>query len=141
MNTIKLTQLTLLIFVLLLVSCDEGEDVTPSKKAEPITILGIWSFTESSVEVISIPEDSEVTITAPNVNELTWTFDDNNILVVNPDTTWTESYNYDSLSMELQFNDGTYDVLKLTKDSLNLRFYSELVGLDIEFYTYFQLVR
>ena len=122
-------------------ACEEDEATMEPVMEEPISILGTWTFTESSVEIISLPPDSEFTIDALNVDNLTWTFDAENLIAQSPDSTWTESYRYDSISMELQFDDGTYDVLQLSKDSLRLRIYTNISLFDIEFYNFFQLVR
>ncbi len=123
-----------------LISCNDDENPILIEQDE-ITILGTWSFIESTAEVISMPAGTEITIGAPDVSELNWTFSKDSLMVESPDTTWIELYNYDTATMELQISDGSYDVEKLSADSLHLRFYSEIAILEIEYYTYFQLVR
>ena len=109
--------------------------------SEP-TIIGEWFFTESTIEIINVPDDSNISISAPDVTGIKWTFLENDSLFVEaPDTSWMERYFFSSSTMELVFENGMYDVMKLTADSLNLRFYSDLSDLSVEFYVHNQLVR
>ena len=131
------------LIILFTVSCDEGqsEEEEIKNNSEP-TIIGEWFFTESTIEIINVPDDSNISISAPDVTGIKWTFLENDSLFVEaPDTSWMERYFFRSSTMELVFENGMYDVMKLTADSLNLRFYSDLSDLSVEFYVHNQLVR
>ena len=131
------------LIILFTVSCDEGqsEEEEIKNNSEP-TIIGEWFFTESTIEIINVPDDSNISISAPDVTGIKWTFLENDSLFVEaPDTSWMERYFFSSSTMELVFENGMYDVMKLTADSLNLRFYSDLSDLSVEFYVHNQLVR
>ena len=137
MKKFKLPNQIFLCFAILVTSCDDGENPAP---VEPITILGKWFFTQSSSELISKDDNVEVDLPIPNISGLEWTFLENDsLLVVNQDTTFMSWYHYDTMNMRLDFDDGFYDVLQHTDDSLNLRFYTDITVA--EFYVYFQLIR
>ncbi len=136
----KLSKLIFLSLVILLISCDDREEPTPEELVEPITIIGKWFFTETSNELISKNDDVEIKLPNPNISNLEWTFLDNDsLLVLNQDTTFMTWYNYDTANMRLEVDNGFYDVLQHTDDSLNLRFFTNIT--IAEFYTYFQLTR
>ncbi len=139
MNIIKRSKLAILIFALILISCGEGDDQVTVEK-EPITILGKWFFSEVKTELISIEEGAEIQLPNPNISDLTWTFtDDSNLQVQNEVTSFSAWYEYDTTAMRLHIDEGYYDVLQHTKDSLKIRFYTDVEVAD--FYTYFQLTR
>lgn len=150
MKCLKLTKLIFLSFGILMISCDdegpsapEPEPLVP-EQIEPITILGKWFFTDASTELISKKDNEEIIPPNYNISNLEWTFLENDSLfVMNQDETGMFWYNYDTANMRLDisdgFSDGFYDVLQHTKDSLNLRFYTDITVA--EFYIYFQLTR
>ena len=120
----------------LLVSCSEDaveQALLPEESQE--LILGNWVFNESSIEIISNPDDQPFGISPPDLKGLEWTFFDNDsLLVEDSDTLFTLWYKYDSISMSLQVDDGLYEVSTLNEDSLNVRFLAELNTLSIEYY-------
>lgn len=127
------------LLLIIVVSCNNEPKITPIP-----SILGEWHFVESSIEIIeSMPAD--ITISAPDVTGLKWTFfSDDSLIVESPNAYWKDWYHFDAELMQLQFSDGTYDVLTLENDSLNLRFYTEHnAGPSgfINLYIYFNLTR
>ena len=138
MNRLHSILLISLVTVFLLSSCGEGEDPNPENL---ITILGKWTFTETTYEIISLDEGVEIHFPDSDARSgLEWVFLENDSLYVSDtDTSFVAYYHYDLPNKRLDINDGFYDVMSHTRDSLNIRFYSEIpVG---EFYTHFQLIR
>lgn len=121
MNLQQKTFLPVLLMIMIcIIACDEESGQPP---VVPRPFQRFWEngfFTESSVEIPSIPEQAEVTISAPDVTDLKWTFLENDsVLLEGRDTTWTNWYYYDTATLQLQFANGSYDILKFDEDSLD----------------------